>query len=140
MADRATSARARRREQARETLELERTREAELREELEELRGELDAARVDAEAFAAMSEEDVELVREAMGDSDGHDDDALELGEDWSDDEIELGGDDETGEAGVGDYGSALAAEIERLELELADSARTQLALQRYLDVLDGVT
>ena len=133
MQDRTAVARARRRERARETLELERARADELRVELEELRSELDGQQVDLEAFTAMNADDVELVREAMGTLRDYDDGDLDGG--WSDDEIELGG-DEDADSEPDDYEGTLAAEIERLELELASSGRTQLALQRYLDVL----
>ncbi|MCY4086180.1 MAG: hypothetical protein OXG37_04650 [Actinomycetia bacterium] len=133
MQDRTAVARVRRRERARETLELERARADELRAELEELRSELDGQQVDLETFKGMDADDVELVREAMGTLRDYDDGNLD-GE-WSDDEIELGG-DEDADSEPDDYEGTLAAEIERLELELASSGRTQLALQRYLDVL----
>lgn len=141
MQDRTAVARARRRERARETLELECARADELRAELEELRSELDGQQVDLEAFTAMDADDVELVREAMGtlrDYDyDYDYDDGDLDGEWSDDEIELGGDEDAdADSEPDDYEGTLAAEIERLELELASSGRTQLALQRYLDVL----
>ena len=72
-----------------------------------------------------------------MGTRDDDDDD-VDLGleeEEWDEGEIEIDG-DEDAESSAGDYQTALAREIEQLELELADSARTQRALQRYLDVL----
>lgn len=123
--DRRAIARELRRRLAQEALEGERDREQMLEEHLHELVGEREARAVDEEAFATMAPEDVEIVREML--------DPPELGpgsDELSFDLAEGEDDDETLE-------ELTAAELERLQEELADSRRRQGAWQRYLEALD---
>jgi hypothetical protein len=113
-------ARERRREQAHEALEFERERERALREQLEAVVTELEGPRIDEAAFATMSPEDVQVVRDTLGsmlDEPGDD-------ESWLGDEPEA---DEWEES---------EAEISRLEQEIAGSRRRQGAFERYLGAL----
>ena len=71
--DRGAIAREGRRAQALDALTFEREREEALRAQLSEVVLEEDAGRVDAEAFARMSPDDVTRVREALGGEDGND-------------------------------------------------------------------
>lgn len=122
-------ARAQRRRQALDALEFERTRETELRDQLEETIAEIEGDHVDAAAFAQMEPEDVEIVRSALGRA-------------WTDDvgyeptdEYELAfslDEPEGDEDGV----ESLDAEVTRLEAELDESRRRQAALERYLAAL----
>ncbi len=122
-------ARAERRRRALEALELERNREAALRDQLRELASELEGERVDAGVLARMSGEEVEVVRAAWAEADAVD---LDLGEgaglSWMvEEEDETSPEEERRE---------LLAEIARLEQEIARSQRRQGAFQRYLQAL----
>ncbi len=118
-------ARVQRRRQALEALELERSREAALRDQLEEVAAELEGPQVDADAFARLTAEDADLVRATLADMGDQD---LDLGEEllsgWPTEEEPL---DPQAEREEG------LAEIERLRAEIAASRRRQRALQRYL-------
>ena len=122
--DREAVARSRRRRQVEEALEEEQGREEALGSQLEEVVAEEDGGRIDQLAFARMEAEDVALVREVLEPppvfDEGEDDpDAFALE------------DDAPGENGVDE-------EIGRLQAEIADSRRRQLAYRRYLEALDG--
>jgi hypothetical protein len=121
--DRDAIARSQRRRQVEEALADEQRRELALAERLEEVVTEREGARVDAEAFGRMEPEHVALVREVL--------EAPALFED-ADDPVEL-------DDGADDDAEAEAeAEIVRLQSELAESRRRQLAYQRYVDALDS--
>jgi hypothetical protein len=122
--DREAVARSRRRRQVDEALEEERGREEALTDQLEEVVADEDGGRIDELAFARMEAEDVALVRELLEPpsvfDEGEDDlDAFALE------------DDALAENGVDE-------EIARLQAEIADSRRRQLAYRRYLEALDG--
>ncbi|HEX2302324.1 MAG TPA: hypothetical protein VHH57_01765 [Gaiella sp.] len=124
--DRDAVARAGRRAQAEEALADEREREAALRQQVAEVVLEQEGCRVDAEAFAGLDADEVRRVRTALGqlDDETEDDDAwlaelsIELDDEAEPDEPEQ--------------------ELSRLEDEIAESQRTQHALERYLAALDG--
>jgi hypothetical protein len=122
LVDRQAIARARRREQALEQLAFEREREEALREQLHEIVTEQLGAQVDEEAFAAMSAEDVEVVRAALGQ-----DEAESIEEDR--DESPLWADEDGEEEDV-------ESELARLESELQECGRRQRALERYVEAL----
>lgn len=105
-------ARNQRRRQVEEALDDERGRETALAERLEEVVAEAEGSRIDEQVFQRLDREDAALVREAL---------QLALGDD-----VEEAADDE----GWADEEAA------RLQDELADSRRRQLALERYLDAL----
>jgi hypothetical protein len=128
--DREAMARAQRRRQALDSLEFERAREAELRDQLDETAAELAGDRVDEAAFAQMRPEEIEIVRSALGSAGTND----AVGYDPTE-EYELAFSDE---APVDDEGAveALDAEITRLVEELAECRRRQAALERYLAAL----
>jgi hypothetical protein len=122
--DREAVARSRRRRQVDEALEEERGREEALTNQLEEVVADEDGGRIDELAFARMEAEDVVLVREFLEPPSVFDE-----GEDDPDGfALE---DDVLGENGVDE-------EIGRLQAEIADSRRRQLAYRRYLEALDG--
>ena len=124
--DRDAVARAGRRAQAEEALVFEREREAALRQQLAELVLEEEGARVDAEAFATLGEDDARLVRAALGQVDEDDD------EDPFADDLYVVFEDEPDEPeGDEDEGSRLQGEIE-------ESLRTQAALERFIAALDA--
>ena len=121
--DRDAVARAGRRAQAEEALADERTREAALRRQIAEVVLEQDGARIDAEAFPALDEDAVARVRAALGLFDGEVEDdpfAAEFFVDLDDEPVDTG-----------------EAELARLEDEIAESQRTQRALEGYIAVLD---
>lgn len=119
--DRDAIARSQRRRQIEEARAEEQGRERALAERLEEVVTEREGARVDAEAFARMEPEDVALVREVL--------DAAVFFED----------EDDTGEPDADeDTEVEVEAEIARLQGEVAESQRRQLAYLRYLDALDS--
>jgi hypothetical protein len=121
--DRDAIARSQRRRQIEEALADEQRRELVLAERLEEVVTELEGARVDAEVFGRMEPEHVALVREVL--------DAPALFED-GDDQVEL-------DDGADDDAEAEAeAEIVRLQSELTESRRRQVAYQRYVDALSS--
>ncbi len=115
--DRDAIARSQRRRQVEEARAEEQQRELALAERLEEIVTEREGARVDAETFARMEPEDVALVREAL--------EAPSFFED----------EDDTGEP---DEDAGAEAEIARLQDEIAESRRQQLAYARYLEALDS--
>jgi hypothetical protein len=119
--DRDAHARAARRRQALDVLAFEREREAMLEEQLEDTAAQLDGERLDADAYAQMSPEDVQLVRAAFG-------------------EGPPDGDEEDGSSRVERDGDAAESEEEltRLQDEIASSRRLQAALEHYLDALAG--
>jgi hypothetical protein len=124
--DRDAIARSQRHRQIEEARADEERREQALAERLEEVVTEREGARVDGEAFARMTPEDVALVREV-----------LEVPV-FSEDE------DDTGEL-VDAEGDADAqaeaeteAEIARLQSEIAESQRRQLAYLHYREALDS--
>ncbi len=126
--DRDAIVREHRRQRALEALEFERDREAAVLEQIGEVVAEEGGPRIDCEAFAKMSPEDVELVRDALVDRpepvEEDEDEFLEpnlISPDAAEEEDEHEGVEE---------------EIARLERELASSRRSQRAFERYLDAL----
>ena len=122
--DREGIARSRRRQQVEEALEEERGREEALTNQLEAVVADEDGGPIDERAFASMDPEDVAVVREL-----------LEPPSVFDEDEDDLDGvapdDDARGE-------NPMEEEIGRLQAEIADSHRRQLAYRRYLEALDG--
>jgi hypothetical protein len=124
--DRDAVARAGRRAQAEEALADEREREAALRQQVAAVVLEQEGGRVDAEAFAGLDADEVRRVRTALGQLDDETEDhdawlaelSIELDDEAEPDEPEQ--------------------ELSRLEDEIAESQRTQHALERYLAALDG--
>jgi len=118
--------RARRRQQALDALEFERDRETALLEQIDEVLTELDGPRIDAEAFARMEADDVELVRET-----------LDPGYVTSEEErLELEGESPAESARL----RREEQEAERLRLRelVAECRRCQKALESYIQALDG--
>jgi hypothetical protein len=129
--DREAIARGERRRQALEALEFERARADALRERLEAVIVELDGATIDDAAFARMTAEEVAVVRPALqADLPGLADYLDEV-----DEADEVRDAEEAGDADA-EHAGWLESEIERLEGELAASARRQQAFERYLDAL----
>ena len=121
--DREAIARRQRRRQVAEALDEERGREAALVERLEELVVEGEGARIDERIFDQMQPDDVAIVREAL-------ETPSFFGED-DDPELVYVEADEPEEDG-------LEEEVARLEGEIADSRRKQLAFERYLEALEA--
>jgi hypothetical protein len=121
--DREAVARSRRRRQVEEALEDERGRDEALTDRLEEVVAEELGGRIDEHAFSRMEPEDVTLVREVLDPPSGLDEDEDDPGATYEDD-----GPDE----------DDVEEEIARLQAEIADSRRRQLAFRRYLEALDG--
>ncbi len=124
--DRQAIARAQRRRQAAEALDDERARGEALREQLETIVAELEGPALDEAAFAAMEPGDVAIVRPALyGEEIGppEPDDPLTL--EW----YEATADPEPDPA-------EQEEEVARLQQELAESRRRELALERYLEAL----
>jgi hypothetical protein len=122
--DRDALVRAVRRRQGLDALAFERDRAALLSEELEETVALLDGQRIDADLYERLGSDDVQLVRAAL--RDGGTDDAGDDSDE--DDENEF------------DPRAEAEAELARLQGELELSARTQAALERYLDVLAAIS
>ncbi len=120
--DRDAIARSQRRRQVEEARAEEQRREPALAERLEEIVTEREGARVDAETFARMEPEDVALVREAL--------EAPSFFEE----------EDEGDEPGAAENAAEAEAEAEiaRLQAEIVESRRRQLAYTRYLEALDS--
>lgn len=129
--DRDAIARNQRRRQIEEARAEEHGRELALAERLEELVTEREGEGVDVEAFARMEPEDVALVREVL--------DVPVVLEDDDDSGEDDPGEDDIDEPGGGeDMDAETEAEIARLQSEIAESQRRQLAYVRYLDALDS--
>ena len=133
--DRVAIAREERRRQVTDDLQFERDRAGELHEEIKRLVLELEGHGIDAEVFAKMPAEDVELIR---GGLQGVDREVVE--EDWLDfgDETDEEGrlDDEQLEA---ELRAEQEAEIVRLQEEIVASERRQQALEAYLEALGSL-
>jgi hypothetical protein len=125
--DRDAIARGQRRKQIEEARADEQTRELALAERLEEVVTEREGPRVDEEAFARMTPEDVALVREELGTPV-----FLEDPDETADDESDFDADPEAG------VDEETEAEIVRLQSEIAESQRRQVAYQRYVEALDS--
>jgi hypothetical protein len=121
--DRDAIARAQRRRQAQEALEFERDRATSLKEQVEAIVAELEGPRIDQDAFARMTPEDVAAVRAVL-----QPDDAPGPEEEW------LGFEGESPEADS----SETEEEIARLQHEIAASRRRQQVFERYMDALGG--
>jgi hypothetical protein len=118
-------ARNQRRRQVGEVLDDERGREAALAERLEEVVAEADGLRIDEQVFERLDPEDVTVVRELFQTPSPFDDEEEA-------DTLDLATESEPPD---GDWADA---EIARLQNEIADSRRRQLAYERYLDALDA--
>jgi hypothetical protein len=125
--DRDAIARAQRRRQAQEALEFERDRVTSLEEQVEAIVAELEGPRIDQEAFARMTPEDVEAVRAVL-----QPDDAPGPEEEWLRFEGKSAG------AGPSETEEETEEEIARLQHEIAASRRRQEVLARYMDALGG--
>lgn len=121
-------ARAGRRAQAEEALVFEREREAALRQQMAELVLEEDGARVDAAAFAELDENEIRLVRAALGQVDEDEPDE----EDPFAEDLYVDFEDEPDEQ------EDAEDEAARLQGEIDDSLRTQAALERFIAALDA--
>jgi hypothetical protein len=121
--DREETARTVRRRQAQEILDFEREREKTIHEQIELVVAESEGPRIDAAAFARMSPEDAEIVKEELT--------PVPLDEGGGfferDDVIML--EDEADEH---------AAELARLNGELDDCRRRQRAFEAYVEALGG--
>jgi hypothetical protein len=117
-------ARAQRRRQALEALELQRDREAALQEQLEAIVAEVHGPRIDEATFTRMAPEDVELARGVLESSLDTVESVFESDEEWIM--------EETPEIESEDY----ETELGRLQSEIADSRRLQQALRSYLAAL----
>lgn len=120
-------ARARRRQQVLEALELERDREAALRGQVEEVATDLEGDNVDEETFAGMDPEDVSIVRSSLDTDQDFGETSAEAGEDWLAEFVE---------ESPGFDREELLGEVARLEREINGSRRRQQALERYLEAL----
>lgn len=127
--DRDALARNARRTQAEEALVFERGRERELRSQLAEVVLEQEGDRLDAAAFAGLDEDDVRRVRTALGEADPE-----EVEEDPFAEEVFV----ELDFGGEAEDDDEPEDEVSRLELEIAESLRTQAALERFIAALDG--
>ena len=128
--DRDAVARAGRRAQAEEALAFEREREAALRHQLAELVLEQEGARVDAEAFATLGEDEARLVRAALGQVD---EDEIDEEEDPFADDVYVVFEDEPDEQDDDEEDEA-----SRLQREIERSLQTQAALERFIAALDA--
>jgi hypothetical protein len=122
--DREAIARRQRRRQIEDALDEEREREAALVERLEEVVTEEEGSRIDDGVFDRMEPGDVKLVRDLLGEHSPFD-------EEQGDPDAFAGEGREFEQDGVDD-------EIARLQGEVADSQRRQLAYRRYLEALDS--
>lgn len=111
-----------RRRQAKEILDFEREREQTINEQIELLVAETEGGRVDAAAFQQMSPEDAEIVRTELTPV------PLEESGFFERDDVILLDDEE----------DEHAAELARLNEELADCRRRLRAFESYLAALDG--
>ena len=135
--DRDAIARAQRRRQAEEALEVERDRMAMLEGQIEDMVTELLGAGIDEAAFAAMTPEEVEAVRELLDPPSDFDFD-----DDEPEEESDEGWDETPGAEPAAepeeDPAAETEAEISRLEAEIAISRQRQQALERYIEALGG--
>ncbi len=122
--DREGIARSRRRRQVEEALEEERGREEALTNQLEAVVADEECGPIDERAFARMDPVDVATVRELLEPPSAFD-------EDEDDPDFAAPEDDVPDEDPIDE-------EIGRLQAEIADSHRRQLAYRRYLEALDG--
>ena len=122
--DREAIARRQRRRQVEDALGEEREREAALVERLEEVVTEEEGPRIDEGVFARMEPGDAKLVRDLLGEHSPFD-------EEEGDPDVFDGEGEAFEPDGVDD-------EIARLQGEVADSQRRQLAYRRYLEALDS--
>jgi hypothetical protein len=131
--DRDAIARAQRRRQAEDALEVERDRMAMLEAQIEEFVAELIGTRIDEEAFATMPPKDVETVRAVLDPRPEY-----ELDEEWfaEEDEEEVVQVEDGPVDEPHDLEAEVEAEIARLESEIAVSRQRQQALERYLEAL----
>jgi hypothetical protein len=121
-----------RRRQALEVLEFERARGTALRERLEMFVTEIDGPAVDETVFASMSPEDVAVVRAELQPVEPVPPDEPDETYDGEPREGEPEPDAEPVEV-------LHAAELDRLQREIAASQERQRAFERYLELLDGV-
>jgi hypothetical protein len=122
--DRDAIARNQRRRQVEGALDDERGREAALAEQLEDVVAETEGPLLDERVFARLDADDVALVREA-----------LEASSSFDEEEDEP---DAPAPESEGPDEGWTDAEIARLQDEIADSRRRQLAYERYLAALDA--
>ena len=121
--DRKGIARRQRRRQVEELLEEERGREEAVAQRLEEVVAESEGPRIDEGVFARMDPVDAALVREMLAEPspfDEADDEAMSAAEE----PVDL-------------QAAELDEEIARLQAEIVDAQRRQLAYRRYLEALD---
>jgi hypothetical protein len=123
--DRDAMARKQRRRQVGEALDDERGREAALAEQLEDVIAEAHGPRIDERVFERLDAEDMTLLREVLPTTSPGDEE-----EDESADDVEA--------EGEGPEATGVDSEVARLQDEIADSRRRQLAYRRYLDALDA--
>jgi hypothetical protein len=125
--DREAIARRQRRRQVEEALDNERGREAALADQLGDVVAETEGPRIDELVFERLEPEDAALVGEVLQTTSPFDEDEEE--DDEADAFVLSFESDEPDEDGTD-------SEIERLQDEIADSRRRQLAYERYLDAL----
>lgn len=109
-----------RRRQANEVLTFEREREETIREQIELVIAETEGGRIDAAAFARMSPEDAEIVKEELTPA------PLEERSFFERDDVIM----------LDDEGDERAAELARLNEELEDCRRRVRAFEAYLEAL----
>jgi hypothetical protein len=126
--DREAIARRQRRRQVEEALDNERGREAALADQLGDVVAETEGPRIDELVFERLEPEDAALVGEVLQTTSPFDEDEEE---DEADAFVLSFESDEPDEDGTD-------SEIERLQDEIANSQRRQLAYERYLDALDA--
>ncbi len=126
--DRDSIARERRRAEVLEALELERDREAALRDQIGDTVLDEERARIDGEALSRLEPEDAELVREILHADDGLGD---SVDDEWEEFLTGLGEDLEPA-----DEAETAEDEVARLTDEIAESQARQQALERFLEAL----
>ena len=138
--DREALVRASRRRLALDALAFEQDREAVLLGELEDLVAELEGARLDVDLFAQMSPAQAELVRAALGEDAGSDDDEESPEADAADGSSLVDRDAiDAGKPEADDIDDDdVADEILRLREALESSRRAQAALRAYLELLSA--
>jgi hypothetical protein len=134
LVDRKAIGRSARRKQALDALEFERERASSLEEQIEAIVADLEGPGIDEETFARMAPEDVEEVRAALLQTN---DQALDV--EWLELVEEDADDDSSGKPRDGEEPEEdVAEELDRLHEEIAASRRRQVALERYLEALNG--